>query len=101
SPGSGALAARLCQTWLRQACFGRAFPVEMQDADVQLLPGGRMAWTGGPFAALPPTARENLWEYLLAAAAHDPERACAALVQEMDGGPADGEGLHQRLRQLV
>jgi ubiquinone biosynthesis protein len=97
----GELAERLCQTWLRQACFGRAFPVELQTGDVRVLAGGRLAWTGGTFAALPPTARENLWEYLQAAAGHDPERACAALVQEMDGGPADGERLHQRLRQLV
>ena len=101
SPWPGELAVRLCRTWLRQACFGRAFPVALDAAAVRLLPGDRMAWTGGAFAALPPRGRENLWEYLLAAAAHDPERACAALVQEMDGGPAGGEGLHQRLRQLV
>ena len=100
-PWPGELAVRLCRTWLRQACFGRVFPVEQDAGDERVLPGDRLAWTGGTFAALPPRTRENLWEYLLAAAAHDPERAGAALVQEMDGGPAGGEGLHQRLRQLV
>jgi predicted unusual protein kinase regulating ubiquinone biosynthesis (AarF/ABC1/UbiB family) len=101
APWSAEMAVRLCQAWLRQACFGRAFPVDLQAGDVRVLPGGRMAWTGGVFATLPPTARESLWAYLQATAAHDPESACAALVREMDGGPADGEGLHQRLRQLM
>ncbi|HEY3568891.1 MAG TPA: AarF/UbiB family protein [Thermoanaerobaculia bacterium] len=100
-PWSADLAVRLCQVWLRQACFGRAFPVELEVGDVRVLPGDRMAWTGGTFGSVPPMTRESLWEYLLAAAAHDPERACAALVREMDGGPADGHGLPERLRQLV
>ncbi|HEX3555645.1 MAG TPA: AarF/UbiB family protein [Thermoanaerobaculia bacterium] len=100
-PWSADLAVRLCQVWLRQACFGRAFPVDLEAGDVRVLPGDRLAWTGGTFGDLPPTARESLWEYLLAAAAHDPERACAALVREMEGGPADGQGLPERLRQLV
>src|SRR5436305_9186090 len=36
-PWPGELAVRLCQTWLRQACFGRAFPVELHAGDVRVL----------------------------------------------------------------
>jgi len=100
--GAEELAMRLCQAWLRQACFGQVFPVDFRDGDVRLLPDRRIAWTGGTFAALPPAAKVNLWEYLLAVAAQDTERACAALTRELEGGPAGGSGpLHQRLRQLV
>jgi predicted unusual protein kinase regulating ubiquinone biosynthesis (AarF/ABC1/UbiB family) len=104
APGSEQLAVRLCQGWLRQAFFGRFFPAEMRAGDVRVLVGGRIAWTGGAFESLPGGARENLWEYLAAAAAHDPPRICAALLREMDGGPpgdAAGSELDQRVRQLV
>jgi len=100
-PAPGGIAVRLCQACLRQAFFGQAFPVELKAGEVRILPADRIVWTGGTFAALPAAAKETLWEYLLAAAAQDPERACAALTREMDGGPAGGEGLYQRLRQLV
>jgi ubiquinone biosynthesis protein len=96
------LAARWCRAWLRQACFGQVLPVDFEAADVRLLPDGRLIWTGGTFVALPPAAKSNLWDYLVAAAADDPDRAVAALVRELDGGPADGgSALHHRLRQLV
>jgi hypothetical protein len=97
-------AVRLCRAWLRQAFFGQVFPVAQRDGDVRLPPAGGLAWTGGTFESLPAAAKENLWEYLQAAAAHDPPRACAALIQELEGGPPDdplGRGLDQRLRQLV
>ena len=98
---SGDPAARVCQAWLRQAFFGQLFPVDVP-AGLCLLPGQRIAWTGGAFASLPAAAKESLWEYLVAAAAHDPERACAALAREMEAGPAGGVGpLYQRVRQLV
>ena len=101
-PGAEELAVRLCRTWLRQACFGQVFPVDFKGGDVRALPDGRIAWTGGTFAALPPAARSDLWEYLLAAAAEDPDRAGAALLRELEGGPAAGSGpLRQHLRQLV
>jgi predicted unusual protein kinase regulating ubiquinone biosynthesis (AarF/ABC1/UbiB family) len=98
---SGDPAVLVCQAWLRQTFFGQLFPVDVP-AGLCLLPGQRIAWTGGAFASLPAAAKESLWEYLIAAAAHDPERACAALVREMEGGPASGvEPLYQRVRQLV
>jgi ubiquinone biosynthesis protein len=101
-PASGELATRLCQAWLRQVGFGSVFPFDFRDGDLQILADHRIAWSGEAFAALPPGARESLWEYLLAAAAQDPERVCAALTREMDGGPADGLGrLLNRLRQVV
>ena len=96
------LAARLCQAWLRQACRGRTFPVELRAENLRLLPDYRIVWSSPELATLPPATGENLWEYLTAAAAHDPDRACAALLHELDGGPRNGgAALAQRLRQLV
>lgn len=100
--GSGELAVRICQAWLRQVFFGQLFPLGLPAGGVCVLPDQRIAWTGGAFASLPAAAKESLWEYLVAAAAHDPERACAALVREMEGGPAAGVGpFYERVRQLV
>jgi ubiquinone biosynthesis protein len=102
APGMDELAARLCHVWLHQACFGQTFPSDFAGGDLRILPNGGMAWTGTVFATLPAGAKENLWEYLLATLAHDPERACAALSREMDGGPVDDpKRLQNRLRQLV
>jgi len=102
APGTAELAARLCQVWLHQACFGQTFPSDFAGGDVRILPNGGMAWTGTVFATLPAGAKESLWEYLLATLAHDPERACAALSREMEGGPVDDpKRLQNRLRQLV
>lgn len=101
-PGADELAARLCHVWLRQVCFGQTFPADFASGDLRILPNHRIAWTGSVFAALPASAKENLWEYLLATLAHDPERACAALVRELDGGPVDDpKRLQNHLRQLV
>jgi len=102
APGADELAARLCQVWLHQVCFGQVFPSDFAGGDLRILPNGRMAWTGTVFATLPAAAKESLWEYLLATLAHDPERACAALSRELDGGPIDDpKRLQNRLRQLV
>lgn len=102
------VATRLCQGWLRQACFGQVFPAALTGDEVLLQDDGNIAWLGGPFAALPAAVKETVWEYLTAAAAHDPERASSALLKELAGGPASGGpdpgadgSLGQRFRQLV
>jgi ubiquinone biosynthesis protein len=101
-PGSDELAIRLCQIWLRQVRFGQVLPADFTGGDLRILADQRIAWSGEVFAALPPGARENLWEYLLASVAQDPERICAALTREMDGGPqGDPRRLRNRVRQLV
>lgn len=101
-PRAEEIAIRLCQAWLRQVCFGQVFPVDLADGDVWLLADGRIAWSAGSLATLPASAKSTLWEYLQAAAAHDPERAALALTREMAGGPASGGAeLYQRLRQVV
>jgi hypothetical protein len=102
SPESSELAVRLCHAWLRCACFSPVFPVEFRRGDVRILRNHEIAWSGGSFATLPPAAKVNLWGYLQAAAMNDPGRAGAALIRELEGGPAEGaEALRQRLRQLV
>jgi ubiquinone biosynthesis protein len=99
---SGELAIRLCQAWVRQVGFGQVFPSDFAGGDLKVLPDGRIVWSGEAFVNLPPGSRESLWEYLLAAAAHDPERACAALLREMDAGSgSDPQRLQNLLRQVV
>jgi predicted unusual protein kinase regulating ubiquinone biosynthesis (AarF/ABC1/UbiB family) len=105
APAAGAdgrgLADRLCAVWLRQAALGRFFPVETGPDDVLVLPGGELAFTGA-CASAPAAAQRDLWEYLLAAAADDPDRACAHLARTLERGPgAEEDGLRHRFRQAV
>lgn len=96
-----ALAGRLCAAWLRQAALGRFFPVEAGPEHVLVLPGGELAFTGACGSA-PATAQRDLWEYLLAAAADDPDRACTHLGRVLECGPgAEADGLRHRFRQAV
>lgn len=97
------LARLLCSVWLRQALFGHAFPVEPRPANVVALSDGQVAFTGGTFASLPTEAQSNIWNYLMAAAAENPDRACACLLREVRrGGAPDGEeDLRHRFRQVV
>ena len=100
---SADLARYLCVAWLRQALVGRAFPVEPAPHNTVLLPGSRIAFIGGPFTALPAASQANLRAYLVAAAAQDPDEACAALLEEMR--PPEGGGdlyaLRLGFRQVV
>ena len=97
------LARYLCVAWLRQAFVGRAFPVEPALHNTVLLPGGKIAFVGGPFTALPAASQANLRAYLVAAAAQEPDEACAALLEEMR--PPEGGGdlyaLRLGFRQVV
>lgn len=98
-PGGPHLARRLAGVWLRQALQGTRFPAELRAAEVLALPDGRIAITGGVFASLPPSSQENLWEYLTAAAAHDPDRAFSRLLGEL--AAAADERLRSAFRQAV
>ena len=73
--GGPGLASLLCTAWLQQALFGRFFPAEADPNSVAVLPDGRLAF-GGPFASVPPSARKDFWEYLLAVSADHPDAAC-------------------------
>ncbi len=94
------LARRVGLIWLQSALAGRRLPIE---ADVIELADGRLAVTGGLFAALPGATRVRLWSYLRATAEHFPDRAAANLAGEVSKARADaapGE-LRTRIRQVV
>lgn len=100
------LSRRVHLFWLRQALTSRKLPLE---ADLRLLSagsagsGGRLGCAGGTFADVSGASGTNLWEYLRATAAHEPERIFACLVPELlapTRGEARGD-LRKRLRQVV
>ncbi|MBT5874259.1 MAG: AarF/ABC1/UbiB kinase family protein [Candidatus Latescibacteria bacterium] len=97
------LARRLCYVWLRQAIYGRYYPVGFATSDITALPSDKIAWSGGTFTSMPSASKENVWNYLTAAAAANPDRAYEYLIQEMEEeSRAQGDdGLRNRLRQVV
>lgn len=97
------LAHRLCVAWLRQALLGSLFPVEPAPANITILPNQQIAFNDGAFATLPPEAKSNLWDYLIAVVTENPERACASLLKEMkmEKQPVCEDELRQRFRQIV
>ena len=97
------LARRLCMVWLRQALLGEAFPVDLQADHLSALPTKQIAIIGGAFARLPPEAKKNLWNYMLAIATDEPEKACTYLLREISPSEAsfDEEELRYRFREVV
>ena len=96
------LASHLCTVWLRQALLGAFFPVEPEARTVLVLPDGRLVFTGA-LTALPSGTKRELWGYLVAAAAEDPDRACLHLLRVLEKGSrsAAEEELRHQLRQVV
>ena len=97
------LARLLCSVWLQQALLGRAFPVTPRPDNILILSARQLAFTGGDFDSLPADSQSNLWDYLRAAAADDPDTACACLLTEVrpGGPPGAAEDLRHRFRQVV
>lgn len=97
------LARRLCLLWLRQALLGPAFPVEPWGANVAVLEGDRIAFTGGVLAEPPAAVQANLWGYLIAASNQSVDEVCTWLLREstLEGPPWAEEQLRLRLRQAV
>jgi ubiquinone biosynthesis protein len=97
------LARLLCSVWLRQALLGHVFPVEPRPANVVVISDRQVAFTGSLFASMPGESQSNIWNYLIAAAAENPDRACSCLLREMrlEGPPGGEEGLRHRFRQVV
>lgn len=96
-----ALARRLARLALGEMFAGR-LPLE---AAVAATPGGALSISYLRAAAMPVAARDGLREIVEATAAHDPERAAAALLCELAAAPdARADAAHdfaKRLRQLV
>jgi predicted unusual protein kinase regulating ubiquinone biosynthesis (AarF/ABC1/UbiB family) len=97
------VAHRLCVAWLRQALLGSRFPVEPSAENIKILPDNKIAFCDGPLASLPVDAKTNLWDYLIAVATENPDRACSSLLKEMVKGKRSisEDELQRRFRQLV
>jgi predicted unusual protein kinase regulating ubiquinone biosynthesis (AarF/ABC1/UbiB family) len=95
------LARLLCEMWLRQAMLGRAFSVEPRPENVLLLPGKQLTFTDGAFATLPAEPQANLWNYLVAAANDQPDKACSFLLRELRQEGTVKADLLQRFRQAM
>lgn len=99
----GDIARRICQVWLQQAFYGSVYPIALHPTEIVMLTTHQIAFTGGQFATLPTSTKENVRNYLLACAIPDPDRAYACLTQEMeeaDRAQAE-QGLRNRFRQIV
>ncbi len=96
------LARLLCEVWLRQALLGRSFLVETRPENIMVLPSKQIAFTGGAFAGLPAEPQANLWDYLLAAANENSDKACSCLLKEMRReGASERDNVRQRFRQAM
>jgi predicted unusual protein kinase regulating ubiquinone biosynthesis (AarF/ABC1/UbiB family) len=95
------LARLLCEAWLRGALQGRAFSAEPRPENILLLPRKQIAFTGGAFAALPAGPQANLWNYLLAAANDQSDKACSCLLRELREEGKTKADILQRFRQAM
>lgn len=94
-------ALRAATIWLRQALTSAACPVEL---DLGVDESGDLALFDGHFTTLPQPSRANLWGYLRATSAHDPDRAFTCIEREIEALSRDPQRrfeLRQRLRQAV
>jgi len=96
------LASALCCAWLNQSLLGRIFPTDPRPENILVLSDGKIACTGN-FAGFSADVKSSLWNYLLAAAAEDPDRACSFLLKEMEQGPSrtNQDELARKFRQVV
>jgi predicted unusual protein kinase regulating ubiquinone biosynthesis (AarF/ABC1/UbiB family) len=96
------LARLLCEVWLRQALLGRNFPVAPSPENILVLPSKQIVFSGGAFAGLPAEPQANLWDYLVAAANDNSDKACFCLLKEMRKEAASvRDNVQQRFRQAM
>jgi len=82
-PERSAMARQLWLVWLRQALFGRAFPVEPRVADLSLHPNGQVAFADGSICPAAADSKKALAHYLIAVLNEDPDQACLCLLQQV------------------
>jgi predicted unusual protein kinase regulating ubiquinone biosynthesis (AarF/ABC1/UbiB family) len=96
------LARLLCEVWITQALRGHCFPVEPRAENILLLPGKQIVFTEGVFAGLPTEPQANLWDYLIATANENSDRACDCLLGEMRRDTSfQKDEVRQRFRQAM
>jgi hypothetical protein len=82
-------ARSLCLSWLRTVLHGRVFPVTFRLDDIGVLEEGQTAFLGEVFVPCSPESVDNLWRYLLATAADDPDECCSVLLSMMTNTRTD------------
>ena len=99
----GELAYQLCKAWLRSVFAGRLYAVDQDPQEVGLQSGPRIVRKSGRFANLPEGSNSNLWNYLTAVCAMNPDRAQSLLTKELHANltEAANHELLQRFRQVV
>jgi predicted unusual protein kinase regulating ubiquinone biosynthesis (AarF/ABC1/UbiB family) len=101
---AGLAASRICQGWLHQGFFGNCYPVDPQERNVLIRSNHQIFFRDCDLAALPKTAKENLWNYLTAVATDDPDTAAFHLLSEMSTLPhtrVDPEAFRSSFRQAA
>jgi predicted unusual protein kinase regulating ubiquinone biosynthesis (AarF/ABC1/UbiB family) len=76
-------ARRLCHTWLANALFGRFFSVDPYQQNITILEDQRTAFLCREYIEMARAAREDLWSYLMATMADDPDRSAMYLLRQM------------------
>jgi predicted unusual protein kinase regulating ubiquinone biosynthesis (AarF/ABC1/UbiB family) len=77
------LARLLCQSWIYLVLRGNSFPVDPRPHNI-ILADNRILFTDCDFNSLTSSTKENLWGYLTATMADDPDRAGMYLLKEME-----------------
>lgn len=95
-------ARQLTSAWMRQAVSGTVVPFDFDLSDIRLR-DDRLVLLGGALESVTATERAQFLDYLVAAAAEDPEAAwpwISSAVEPGSGGEPRDE-LRRRLRQAV
>jgi len=97
-----AIARQLATAWVRQLTAGRVVPFDFDLGDLRLR-GERLVLIGGALEPISTKSRSQFFDYLMAAAADDPDRAwtwiAEAALPRLEGH--DGAALRRRIRQVV
>lgn len=99
----GDLARTIITAWMRHSLLGDAFPIEPDTEDIAIFMPYTAAFTATGAASLSDDSRTALWQYLVAAAADDSDKACLALLRALavtDDRRIEDE-LKKRFRQIV
>jgi predicted unusual protein kinase regulating ubiquinone biosynthesis (AarF/ABC1/UbiB family) len=97
-------AVRLCQLWFHQALFGQCYPVDHQKDGIMIGNDSRLFFGDCDLARIPKTAKTRLWNYLIATATDDPDKAAMHLLPEMShpgNSRIDPEGFRSSFRQAA
>jgi predicted unusual protein kinase regulating ubiquinone biosynthesis (AarF/ABC1/UbiB family) len=98
----GDLARTIATGWMLHSLLGDAFPIEPDAEDIAIFMPYTAAFAATGAATLSTDTRAALWQYLVAAAADDSDKACSALLRALAiTGVRIEDELKKRFRQVV